>query len=72
MASQRDQNAKESVSYIRTMDEQQKRLQRATEPLNGLSQEQMNEVLRIAKIFQEKNLELEREKNQTRITEIPS
>ncbi|WP_370561000.1 hypothetical protein [Edwardsiella tarda] len=42
--------------------EQQKRLHCVTEPFNGLNQDQMQEIFRISKIFQQENRERELEK----------
>ncbi|WP_252492637.1 MobV family relaxase [Escherichia coli] len=66
MASQSAQNAKRARELQKTMDSQQKRLQSVTEPFRGLSSEQAQEVLALAKQFQEQNRKREIEQRMKR------
>lgn len=66
MASQSEQNAKRVRELQKTMDQQQKRLQSITEPFKGLSDEQMNQVVALAKQLQEQNRQREAEKRENR------
>ncbi|MGL4721666.1 MAG: MobV family relaxase [Kluyvera intermedia] len=66
MASQSAQNAKRARELQKTMDLQQKRIQSVTEPFRGLSSEQAQEVLALAKQFQEQNRKREIEQRMKR------
>jgi len=59
MASQSEHNAKRVSELQNAMVEQQKRLEKVTEPFKGLSQSQMQEIFIIAQNFQKQNHEKE-------------
>lgn len=70
MASQSEHNAKRVSELQNVMVEQQKLLERFVEPFRGLTSEQAQEVLRLAKQFQEQNHknEIEQRMNRERQT----
>ena len=62
MASQSAQNAKRALELQKTMDIQQKRLQSVIEPFKGLSNEQMQELVKMAQQFRQQNHEREKQR----------
>ncbi len=62
MASQSAQNAKRALELQNTMDIQQKRLQSVIEPFKGLSNEQMQELVKMAQQFRQQNHEREKQR----------
>lgn len=62
MASQSVQNAKRALELQKTMDIQQKRLQSVIEPFKGLSNEQMQEIVKMAQQFRQQNHEREKQR----------
>jgi len=61
-ASQSEHNAKRVSELQNVMVEQQKRLEKVTEPFKGLSQNQMQEIFMIAQNFQKQNHEKEKQR----------
>jgi len=66
MASQSEHNAKRVSELQSAMVQQQKRLEKFVEPFRGLSSEQAQEVLALAKQFQEQNRKREIEQRMKR------